>query len=661
MPPMLLAASPLAQPVIAILILIIFGIAAAIMITRKLPAIITLPLMGLSIAAGTGLIQWLMAVPAEARISAPDVLQGVLQDGALMLHVAMIVAFFGGVISFLMQKSGTAESLVKQGAELIGDNPLGVAVFSMLLIAVLFTSIGGLGAIIMVAMVVLPMLATVGIQPAVAGGIMLIGISLGGIMNAGNWVIYTQAPLNVPIESVKQFAVVLFLLTTVTGVTFICVELYRSGVVRSLGLVVATIFGTFVGGAVLLKGISMLGGDGANGAVPAHVITLAPGETAALALPGETAFRLVDPQGAAVALASVDRGFWPENADAFDKMTLSYRASQPGTLKVILRQGENELAQSLAVLDNKENTPHRGTLSLAPWREAGITRPEALRVEYQPKSKIRELKGDAAVFVSPLKLEATPASSLVSRVAQWVTGIFLGIVVLAMFVDIRARIRRWRQQVVTIKWYAYLIPVIPLLLIMVYGVPPLTAFLIGVVYAVFSTLRPGSISLSIQSLIQGAATVIPAVMLMVGIGILIRAVLGPAGWSEAHGGAEWPVLAAIGPIFSTIVPSGPVGYVLVFGLAAPLALYRGPLNVWGLGYGIAALLLAGGNLSGAAVMAMLLTVGQIQGICDPTNTHNVWLANELRVDVQTLLWRTLPYIWLMVFVGLIIAAFTYMR
>jgi hypothetical protein len=150
-------------------------------------------------------------------------------------------------------------------------------------------------------------------------------------------------------------------------------------------------------------------------------------------------------------------------------------------------------------------------------------------------------------------------------------------------------------------------------------------------------------------------------MLMVGIGILIRAVLGPAGWSEAHGGAEWPVLAAIGPIFSTIVPSGPVGYVLVFGLAAPLALYRGPLNVWGLGYGIAALLLAGGNLSGAAVMAMLLTVGQIQGICDPTNTHNVWLANELRVDVQTLLWRTLPYIWLMVFVGLIIAAFTYMR
>jgi hypothetical protein len=146
---------------------------------------------------------------------------------------------------------------------------------------------------------------------------------------------------------------------------------------------------------------------------------------------------------------------------------------------------------------------------------------------------------------------------------------------------------------------------------------------------------------------------------MIGIGILLNAVLGPPGWSAANEDMKWPVLAAIEPMFQRIIPANAFAYVLIFGLAAPLALYRGPLNVWGLGYGVAALLLASNQMPAAAIMAMLLTVGQVQGICDPTNTHNVWLANELRVDVQTLMWRTLPYIWGMVFVGLAVAGAMY--
>jgi hypothetical protein len=157
-------------------------------------------------------------------------------------------------------------------------------------------------------------------------------------------------------------------------------------------------------------------------------------------------------------------------------------------------------------------------------------------------------------------------------------------------------------------------------------------------------------------MIQGSATVLPAAMLMIGIGIMLNAVLGPSGWSGLHGGEQWPVSAALEPIFKRIIPETPLGYVLLFGLLAPLALYRGPLNIWGLGFGVATILKAAG-LPMAAIMAMLMTVGQVQGVCDPTNTHNVWLANELRVDVQALMWKTLPYIWGMVFVGLAIAAF----
>jgi hypothetical protein len=108
-----------------------------------------------------------------------------------------------------------------------------------------------------------------------------------------------------------------------------------------------------------------------------------------------------------------------------------------------------------------------------------------------------------------------------------------------------------------------------------------------------------------------------------------------------------------------IVPTNALMYVLIFTVAAPLALYRGPLNVWGMGYGIAAVFLASGMNPGA-VMGLLLAVGQIQGISDPTNTHNVWLANEMRVDVQKVLWNTIAYTWILAIVGLIISSIMFM-
>lgn len=669
---------PFEQILTGSLILVIFLIAAAIMITRKLPAILTLPIMGLAIAGGTALIQFFLGVDETRRISSTDLLGGVLADGALLLHVPMIVAFFGGVISFLMQKSGTAESLVKQGAELIGDNPLSVSIFSMLLIAILFTSIGGLGAIIMVAMVVLPMLATVGISPAVAGGIMLIGISLGGIMNAGNWVIYQQQPMNVKLEDIKSFATILFLLTGLAGITFICVELYRSGLVRSLKVIIATLFFSLVGGGVLVLLISMMIGEdqrtpavGIPIASPeiAERILVPEGDVTSLVLPGEVVFNLSNPHDEAVSFLAFERDVALEEEDPLfpeawlegGRLGFSYRATQPGQFVLSIQGNGSTFEREFSVQDNAQNKNHRALIPLVDLQRSGVDSVDRIEFTFRAKSDLIDLSGPAAVTVGGLSISqafTTPIWLLSARVS---VGLFLLFLVGSILLDIQRRIKRWRHQVVTIRWYAYLIPVIPLLLIMVYNTAPLTAFMIGIAYAVLATVRPGSISMTIQGLIQGSSAVIPAVMLMVGIGILIRAVLGPVGWEEAHGGNKWPVLAAIGPLFQQIVPSGALGYVVIFGLCAPLALYRGPLNVWGLGYGIAALLLTSGHLGGAAVMAMLLTVGQVQGICDPTNTHNVWLANELRVDVQTLMWKTIPYIWGMVFVGLSIAAFMYVR
>ncbi|MEQ8819047.1 MAG: hypothetical protein RLY93_02300 [Sumerlaeia bacterium] len=686
---------------IAIAVLVIFGIGAACMITRKLPALLTLPLMGAAIVSAGALMQLL--VPGDLpQISGIDILSGVLKDGATMLYVPAFVAFFGGVIGFIMQKSGAAESLVKQGAELIGDNPLAVSIFSLLLIAFIFTSIGGLGAIIMTALVILPMLATVGVQPATAGGIFLIGLSLGGVMNAGNWVFYTQAPLNIPLDQVKSFAIIVFFLMLLTGIVFVGVELYRSGASRNVGHILLVLLISFVVGGASIFGLSRLMGNGAG--PDSASLPLASGDAMAyLAPPGIEARQALSAE--AIGSSNV-QGLGAGDPAPELELYEAENLQLPGRLVVHVRQ---PMSNTMDVLEIRRDSVDEETAEA--FFEADWSKWDLLKIHYQGTAKgdiqfrlngangqtaivrgaiskpnagivldkdLSELDQQVLADVRSVVVAFTPdpdaplpnaltlefsgwtfadreQASVVVLASKAVFGLAILLILLLALADVWKRIPRWRHQVVTVKWYAYLIPVIPLVLIMVFSVDPIPAFLFGIAYAFLATARPGSISLLIQSLFQGSAAVLPAVLLFVGIGILIRSVIGPAGWSEMHGGADWPIAAAIEPILRVVIPQNPFSYVLIFGIAAPLALYRGPLNTWGLGLALVAVMST--MLPAAAAMAMLLVVGQVQGVCDPTNTHNVWLANELRVDVQKLMWKTLPFIWVMVFAGLIIAGF----
>ena len=162
---------------------------------------------------------------------------------------------------------------------------------------------------------------------------------------------------------------------------------------------------------------------------------------------------------------------------------------------------------------------------------------------------------------------------------------------------------------------------------------------------------------------------------MIGIGMLISAILGPTttgpgkAWygntqsavvadgamQESKVEQEWPVTADMRPLIESIVPQSKFTFVLIFALLGPLALYRGPLNIWGLGYGVGGVLLATGVPAGG-VMGILMSLGIIQGVSDPTNTQNVWIANELRIGVNDILWRTFLYAWSVAVLGLALAA-----
>jgi len=422
-----------------ILIILVFVFFAYLMVTQKMPALLALPSMAIVIAIIAGM-------PLNY------ILSNIIGAGAVRLQSAMAAAIFGAILAQIINKTGISESIVRTAAELGGDRPIIVALAITFAVALIFTSLGGLGSVIMVGTIVLPILISVGIEPVIAASLLLMGLNLGGLFNVMNYAFY-QSALNLDMATIKSFALAFGIIAAVVLLLFIFI-----------------------------------------------------------------------------------------------------------------------------------NVPKKKTVTA--W---------AMPTETQ---------------------EEKPRAS----------------------------------------WYALLTPIIPVLLLFIWplifkdaeGKPIqidiISAMLIGILYGILTT-RPREIkNLLTSSIIEGIKDVAPALGLMIGIGMLLLAVM------------DKTTAALISPIISKILPTSKIGYVLFFVILSPLALYRGPLNLWGLGSGVAALMISAGILPPQAIMGALIATGNIQGVCDPTNTHNVWTAYFTNTDTTTILKKTLPYMLIVVLLDIIYVA-----
>ncbi len=199
---------------------------------------------------------------------------------------------------------------------------------------------------------------------------------------------------------------------------------------------------------------------------------------------------------------------------------------------------------------------------------------------------------------------------------------------------------------------AYLMaaPLLPVLLVYFGRVDEIAAFTAGLAYMfVCVARRAGAVRQLSRSMIEGAQTVMPPVLLMVGIGLLLQS-LGTA-----------PVQTYLKPLLATVVPQTQFGYIALFALGAPLALYRGPLNIWGMGLAVSAILLATSGLPPAAILGAILAAGMLQGVSDPTNTANVWIAGFMGVTVNQILRYTLLPVWIGAAIAVVIFALRYVE
>jgi hypothetical protein len=231
-------------------ILILFLIIAALIATRKLPAMVALPLMAL----GIGLI-------AGIPLFGPDgVLVGILEGGgtkgAFMLYKAMIYSILGGMFARFIQDAKIAERLVKYAAEYGGENPFIVALFMSAIIVLIFTAIGGLPAIIMVGTVMFPVLLSLGVAPSTVGGIMLLAFPIGLSLSPANWKVRAEQ-YAVDTSVVMTYSLIWAGIQAVILVAFLSIEFLRmkrspvhlATVVRSILLLT----GTALGAALVLS------------------------------------------------------------------------------------------------------------------------------------------------------------------------------------------------------------------------------------------------------------------------------------------------------------------------------------------------------------------------------------------------------------------------
>lgn len=457
-----------------ILILGGFFVFAGLMIAKKLPTILALPLLAAWIALA-------------AQMPLTVYLNNILVGGAMKLGTAMSVVLFGAMFARVIVQTGISTTIIKKAAELAGDKPRSIALLLSLATIFVFLGMSGLGAVIMVGSIVLPIMMSAGITPAVASTIFLLSIQTGLLANAANCGTYIGIFGG---EVTTNFYLPAF--TISFAFTLLCIFINVRQQVADEGTSLFAILG------ILVRGVMRL---------PVSICT------------------------------------------------------------VLYTQGKKALQpRETSLVQRKHTIP-------------------------------------AAALLAPL----------LPLVTVYLCKIAFGFGAAAQ---------------------GHIDPVAAAVL----------GFFVASFYAIGLTKPSQMVNVFAGSLVEGIKDVAGVIFLFMGIGMLLAVVMNPA------------VAQVLNPLLVQIIPTNHWALLAFFAVLAPTALYRGPLNMFGMGAGIAVLLHSLGIMPPAVIVGTFLAVGYIQGASDPTNSHNSWIGGFTKVDTTELLCRTLPYSWSMCLVMLLYVA-----
>jgi hypothetical protein len=192
------------------------------------------------------------------------------------------------------------------------------------------------------------------------------------------------------------------------------------------------------------------------------------------------------------------------------------------------------------------------------------------------------------------------------------------------------------KEVKRVPVVTYIIPVVPVLMNMLFHWDAVPALTLAVILAILLTGNMKNYRSFIKFLND---TVAHAIADIAGLVMFLMALAMFTGAASLNADR-------FKPVFEAILPNNHLVLVLAVGVLAPLALFRGPLHVWGAGAATAAVLSGMGLFNDAFLLPLLYVPTLMAVSTDITQSWNVWSLDYMKVQSKDFLRYGITVMWI---------------
>ncbi|MBU7567326.1 gluconate:proton symporter [Weissella sagaensis] len=187
-----------------------------------------------------------------------------------------------------------------------------------------------------------------------------------------------------------------------------------------------------------------------------------------------------------------------------------------------------------------------------------------------------------------------------------------------------------------VPYIAYIVPIIPVAMNMLFKWDAIPSLVLSIIVAMIFTGNMKSYKGTVDFINM---TVSKAISDISGLIIFMMALImfsGAATLNAQH----------FEPLFNAILPHSHLILAVALGVLAPLALFRGPLHVWGAGAATAAVLTGTGLFNDAFLLPLLYVPTLMAVSTDITQSWNVWGLDYMKVKSKDFLKYGVPIMWI---------------
>lgn len=239
-------------------------------------------------------------------------------------------------------------------------------------------------------------------------------------------------------------------------------------------------------------------------------------------------------------------------------------------------------------------------------------------------------------------------------IAMAVQFVFIVIMIL-FYTRSGSQVRTWAAPAAPsgshhISMFAMLVPIVPVLMSIVFKWTPVPGLFLAVILAFLLTGNMKSFTKlgnMIQKTLQDGVSDIATLLGL----LLVLAMFNPAATKAVD---------VVKQIIGGTIQINPWTVALMVGVCAPLALFRGPLMVWGVGAATATVLTGIFDFPVAVALPLIYVPTISMAIsCCPTQSWNMWTAGYMKLEIGTFIKTGVPFGWVVVFINIIIAMFLF--